>query len=562
MPPAHHRSLMNVRPEDLDRPLPSFWTLIRHQRQLGILANLVGGLLTFFYVAAIDPIPTGNRAVQAISFWQPVEIAALVAVGFAVFELGSLRTIFRAAAWAKYHEPGAEAPISVQRYVINKAPRAAWQTFAVWVLAGILFGATPHFEAANRIHLFLDVAAVGGIVTTAIVYYGTDLVWAAAIRMFFPAGNVSAAPGIQRTVLVKLMSTFMLVGIAPPALLAYLALSRSQALLGAANPTAILANLHIVVTFVLVVSLLSSWILAQLVTRSIVGPLRELRLAMSLVRQHELNIHAPVSSRDELGYLAEGFNHMVADLRDREVVRAMFGQYVTNQVAEAVLAGQVKLGGERKDVTVLITDIRSFTTLSESRPPEQVMAMLNDYFSRMIDAIVEFDGTLDKFVGDAIVVEFNMPLPAARHPLRAVLTALRMRDNLVEFNRGQVAAGLPAIRIGMGIHTGMAVVGNLGAEGKKLEYTAIGDTVNVAARLEDLTKELAADICLSQDVYDAVARWVEVTPPITTTVKGRNAPVTVYRLLDLKQGLRLGVELLEADDPSAQPSASTEVRPS
>ncbi|MGH2519661.1 MAG: hypothetical protein ACRDF8_07660, partial [Chloroflexota bacterium] len=103
MPPAHQHFLINIRPEDLDRPLPSFWTLIRHQRQLAILANLVGGVLTAFYVSAIDPIPTGSHAVQALSLWEPLEVAGLVALGVALFELRSLRVMFRAGAWAKHH---------------------------------------------------------------------------------------------------------------------------------------------------------------------------------------------------------------------------------------------------------------------------------------------------------------------------------------------------------------------------------------------------------------------------------------------------------------------------
>lgn len=296
---------------------------------------------------------------------------------------------------------------------------------------------------------------------------------------------------------------------------------------------------------VLVVLVMGLWV-ARLITR----PIATLVDAHREVEKDNLEVDVPITTRDETGILSNSFNQMVDGLRKARHVHSMFGQYVTNQVRDAVLRGEVKLGGDRAEITMLYTDICGFTTLAEGMDPEELVEMLNRYFDVMIDAIAEYEGTLDKFVGDAIVVEFNVPLPTDHHPLRAVLTALRMREKLGVYNAQQMETGEPVVRMGVGIHTGAAVVGNIGSEGRKVEYTAMGDTVNVSARLESLTRKLGLEhetliICISEETQALVRDFVEVSEPMTTDVKGREAPVTVYKVLDLKPGLELGYHLIE-----------------
>ncbi len=524
-------------------PAWSYHQIVARQRIMTALANLFGALLTFIFLAAIDT-PSDRPASRSISLTSLLAVAGFVALAFIVLTILTGWHWKSLNDWARKMGPGVRLPVAIQRRVLNTPPLMAVINIIPWLIAGVVFNAVPELASADQTRLFLDIAGVGGVVTSAVIYYATDLIWQPAVLLFFPDGDISAAGALRRSILFKLVSAFILIGIGAPALLAHLAISKASLLVGAANPAAVLDNLKFGVGFTVAVSMASSLAIGSLVGRSIVFPIRRLRQATSAVHGQDLNVWVPVTTNDELGYLAEGFNEMVAGLRERARIRDMFGQYVTAQVAEAVLNGDVKLGGERRDVTILMTDIRSFTTLSENVSPEEVVALLNAYFSTMIDAIIEFDGTLDKFVGDAIMVEFNIPLPTSNHALRAVLTALRMRQNLVSFNQSQKAANRPEIRIGMGVHTGPAVVGNIGAEGKKLEYTAIGDTVNVASRLEDFTKQLTHDICISEDVYTQVAKWVEVGEPISANVKGRDAAVTVYRLIGLKAGLELGAELV------------------
>jgi adenylate cyclase len=276
----------------------------------------------------------------------------------------------------------------------------------------------------------------------------------------------------------------------------------------------------------------------------IVTPLRALVSANKVVMKGDLSVTLPIISKDETGLLTESYNQMVEGLRDREKVKAMFSSYVTDAVADAVMRGEVKLGGEKRHITCMMTDVRSFTTLSEGVTPEVLVEMFNRYFDYMIDAIFEFGGTLDKFIGDGILIEYNAPLWQERHELRGVCTGLRMRQLLKQFNEDQDVLSLPHMSIGMGIHCGEAIIGNIGSEGKKVEYTALGDTVNVTARLESATKEVQTDLCISADMYAACQDFIEVGPRVGLALKGKTVPVYAYSVLGIKPGLVLGADLM------------------
>jgi adenylate cyclase len=246
-------------------------------------------------------------------------------------------------------------------------------------------------------------------------------------------------------------------------------------------------------------------------------------------------VTAPVvRSGDELESLAVGFNAMVEGLRERDQLRETFGRYVTRQVADHLMKGNVSLGGELVAVTVLFSDIRSFTTISETMEPRALLDFLNEYFSGMVESVMRHHGVVDKFIGDAIMAVFGAPVPHADDPLHAVKAALDMRARLGEVNVRFKARGLPEIKTGIGLHSGRVVAGNMGHV-DRMEYTVIGDAVNLASRLEGLTKELGCDVILSQDLLDQVAASVEVAPLRMVKVKGRDREIMVYRLIGLKE---------------------------
>lgn len=251
------------------------------------------------------------------------------------------------------------------------------------------------------------------------------------------------------------------------------------------------------------------------------------------VKEGDYVLAPEVKSKDEVQSLTEHFNAMVEGLKERDRLKETFGRYVTRQVADHLMKGDQHLGGELLPVTVLFSDIRAFTTISETMPPRDLLDFLNEYFSGMVEAVLENHGVVDKFIGDAIMAVFGAPIPEPDDPLSAVRAALQMRERLADINRDFAKRGLPEIRTGIGLHYGQVVAGNMG-HSERMEYTVIGDTVNLASRLEGMTKELKCDIVISEDLYEQVQAEVSAEPLQKIKVKGRDQEVLVYRVDGLR----------------------------
>jgi adenylate cyclase len=187
--------------------------------------------------------------------------------------------------------------------------------------------------------------------------------------------------------------------------------------------------------------------------------------------------------------------------------------------------------GERKEVTILFSDIRGYTTLTENLEAAEVVSLLNNYFETMVEAVFNCDGTLDKFIGDALMAVFGAPLPLKDHAWKAVQSALDMRRRLDEFNRQQKEHN---IRIGIGISSGEVVSGNIGSQ-KRMDYTVIGDGVNLSARLESVTKEYKCDIIISEFTYQLCSDRIWVRELDKIRVKGKNQAVGIYELIGDRQ---------------------------
>jgi len=255
--------------------------------------------------------------------------------------------------------------------------------------------------------------------------------------------------------------------------------------------------------------------------------------ALGKLAQQEYVKVTGVSTGDELESLADGFNQMVDGLQERDKLRSTFGKYMTQAVMEHLMAGKVELGGQTLKVTILFTDIRSFTSISEKMEAHALVALLNEYFTDMVAAIMEEDGVVDKYIGDAIMAVFGAPVQREQDPLHAVRAAVHMRVALHKLNERLHERGMPSIRTGIGIHTGDVVAGNIGSE-RRMEYTVIGDAVNLASRLESSTKEVGVDILISEDTYEAVKDEIDARPVRELTVKGREKPVMTYEVLGIK----------------------------
>lgn len=223
--------------------------------------------------------------------------------------------------------------------------------------------------------------------------------------------------------------------------------------------------------------------------------------------------------------------HDLSEARRYSALKTMFSRYVARQVVENILSSEnLTLHGEKRNVSILFSDIRGFTSMTEQLEPTQVVSILNAYFSYMIDIIYHYEGMLDKFLGDGIMCIFGAPIDQPDHALRAAWTALAMQRVLAEFNQRSQGPQQPLINIGIGINSGDAVVGNVGSE-KRLEYTAIGDNVNLAARLQAIA--LGGQILISESTYQAIKHAAVVKKLDPVKIKGKEQEVQVYELQDM-----------------------------
>jgi class 3 adenylate cyclase len=225
---------------------------------------------------------------------------------------------------------------------------------------------------------------------------------------------------------------------------------------------------------------------------------------------------------------------MIEEVIEKERVKAnileAFGKYVTREVRDQILEGQIPLDGEVKDVTVLFADIRDFTTLAESNTPKEVVKIINGYFSEMADAIRRHKGLVLQFIGDEIEAVFGAPLPLENHPAHAVRAAMAMRERLVLVNEYLKEQGSVPLRHGIGVHTGRVVAANIGSK-DRLSYALVGDTVNIASRIQDLNKKFGTDILISATTVKKLSENIDVEKLPATTVKGKREPVEIYKLL-------------------------------
>ncbi|WP_448561849.1 GAF domain-containing protein [Trichothermofontia sp.] len=234
------------------------------------------------------------------------------------------------------------------------------------------------------------------------------------------------------------------------------------------------------------------------------------------------------------GQQVSGALVVMDDISDEKRLKSTMYRYMTQELAEQLLENPdaAKMGGDRKEVTVLFSDIRSYTTLTESLSAEEVVEMLNKYFEAMVDAVFAYKGTLDKYIGDAIMAVFGSPLPLEDHEWMAVQTAVEMRHRLALFNEERIAHNYLPIRIGIGINSDVVISGNIGSS-KRMEFTAIGDGVNLGSRLESASKIYGTDIVISEMTYRPCADRVWARELDYITVKGKTKPVAVYELIGL-----------------------------
>ncbi|MEH1871084.1 GAF domain-containing protein [Nostoc sp.] len=252
------------------------------------------------------------------------------------------------------------------------------------------------------------------------------------------------------------------------------------------------------------------------------------------IEKHSINLSINTIADASDQELVRGALVVMEDISDEKRLKSTMYRYMTQELAEELLKlDDAKLGGDRKEVSILFSDIRGYTTLTENLQAEEVVSMLNEYFESMVEAVFKHKGTLDKYIGDAIMAVFGSPLPLEEHAWMAVQTSLEMRQRLHEFNQRRYADDKPRIKIGIGINSDTVISGNIGSS-KRMEFTAIGDGVNLGSRLESVSKQYGCDIIISHNTFKPCQDQIWARELDYIRVKGRNEPVAIYELLGLR----------------------------
>lgn len=284
----------------------------------------------------------------------------------------------------------------------------------------------------------------------------------------------------------------------------------------------------------IIFGLLSAWMLGQLV----VEPLEALQLAARAVAAGDLNTRITLQRSDELGSLIDEFNHMISELREKQRLQETFGRHVGQKAAQQILRRDPSLDGIEQELTVMFADLRNFTARSAACPPQQVVTMLNLFLTEMVEIVEQrYGGMVNKFLGDGFMALFGVGDPeetrfaerTTNHAAMAVAAGREMLDRLQQINRQLETQGQPPLAIGIGIHTGPAIVGSIGSP-QRLEYTAIGNTVNIASRVESLTKQLGQPLLLTDATCNALPATISTQQLPPQWVKGQPKPLLVYHL--------------------------------
>ena len=276
-------------------------------------------------------------------------------------------------------------------------------------------------------------------------------------------------------------------------------------------------------------------ILIRIFSNSITNPIKDLVKASAQIENGDFELDIKPKTSDEIGLLTESFIEMGKGLSEREKLMVSFSKFTNKTIAKKAANGELTLGGETRNATIFFSDIRSFTAMSETMRPEEVVEFLNAYMTRMVDCVNKTGGVVDKYIGDAIMAVWGAPESngsAAEDAMNAVMAALMMRVSLYKFNKERAEKNLPPVRIGCGINSGPVVAGQIGSN-ERMEYTVIGDAVNLASRTEALNKPFATDILITENTYNLIKDRILVEEMPGVHVKGKTDAIKMYAVINL-----------------------------
>ncbi|AXB47589.1 adenylate/guanylate cyclase domain-containing protein [Amycolatopsis albispora] len=473
-----------------------------------VLANVIGALVVVALVVLVIPGP--SVFAPDLVFWQAVVLPVYVGFSLLAGVVWGRRRAVRTLSWVF----DGRTPSQRERRAALRVPMRLARVQAVfWFGALLLFTTVTALELPGAAFKVGFTVAFGGIVVCANSYLLSEF----ALRPV-AARVLSTGPPMRRRVSAGITVRLLLAWVLGTGLpVSGLMLVAMFALIREDVTTRQLAVAILVLGAVIGVF---GFLLVTLTARATAAPVRTVRAALARVEKGELDTEVAVFDGTELGQLQSGFNRMVGGLRERERIRDLFGRHVGHEVAAEALDRQAGLGGEVREVAVLFVDVIGSTTLAATRPPGEVVDLLNRFFAVVVSAVHAHDGFVNKFEGDAALAVFGAPVDQPDAPGQALAAAREMGERLV--------AEVPECQAGIGVAAGQAVAGNIGHE-SRFEYTVIGDPVNEAARLTELAKSVPGRVVASMAAVDAAdeaetACWHQIDE---TVLRGRTEPTRI-----------------------------------
>ena len=276
-------------------------------------------------------------------------------------------------------------------------------------------------------------------------------------------------------------------------------------------------------------------IIIRLFSKNITNPIADLVEASAKIEQGEFELGIEPRTKDEIGLLTSSFIQMSRGLAEREKLMVSFSKFTNKTIAQKAASGELALGGETRNATIFFSDIRSFTAMSEKMQPKEVVEFLNEYMTRMVECVNKTNGVVDKYIGDAIMAVWGAPESSgnpAQDAMNAVAAALMMRAALFNFNKSRREKGLAPVHIGCGINSGPVVAGQIGSN-ERMEYTVIGDAVNLASRTEALNKPFATDILITENTYNLIKSRLIVEEMPGVHVKGKTEAIKMFAVINI-----------------------------
>ncbi len=444
--------------------------------------------------------------------------------------------------------------------LLNLPLSSAGFSLLAWIAAAVLFGPVRVIWMGEEqgtwytFEIFFGIMFVGAPFTILFEYFILEWIIISKIQLLFPADVLTTIPdSIRINVLPKLIVVSLMIGAVPVMIVSYITLSQMhQIKAGSQNIGSFVEQMPVVIAFLSSWAVLVSVGLSISLARSVSKPLRRMVMAMQRIRQGDLEVKIPVVSNDEIGSVTEGFNLEVTGLRERNFIRDTFGSYLSPEVVSEILNSPtgMNLGGELRDLTILVSDLRGFTQLTASSSPEIVVEIINRFLEKMVDVIMMHGGTIDEFTGDGILAFFGAPRHMTDAVQRAVQCAIDMQHAMpglnqeLQANLGKInhqiegyptertrnpVGKFPFLEMAIAISKGKVVVGNIGCERRK-KYGAVGTAINEAFRIED--KALAGEILVTEEVYASVRDLFEAYPKAgVVALKGIDQPVTLYHVV-------------------------------